>query len=261
MPSLKRLIGRRLSSVEISEAQGVRTLHLGGDAIQSAIRLSNPEALELHYTRAMMGFLLIVPEPRDVLLVGLGGGSVARFMRRHFPRAHITAVEINPSVVAAARAWFGLPQNDDRLNVLVGDGERYVPEHPDSCDVLLLDAFNDGEAVRALSTRRYYEDCFKALRPGGALVQNFMADDPNLGICIDRLQRIFAGNVLRLPAANQVNTIVLALKGERPPFRVESLERRAALLERRLGLPYRVMLRTLKLQNCESGLIPSQPSR
>jgi spermidine synthase len=255
MPSLKRWVRNRPSSVEISEAQGVRTLHLGGDAIQSAIRLSNPEALELHYTRAMMGFLLVAPEPRDVLLVGLGGGSVARFIRRHFPQARVTAVEINSSVVAAARAWFGLPQNDDRLNVVVDDGERYVPAHPDCCDALMLDAFEDGRAVRALSTRRYYEHCYSALRPGGVMVQNFMADDARLNACIGRLEKVFGGNVLQLPAANLVNTIVFALKGERPPFRLETLERRAALLERRLGLAYRAMLRTLKAENAESGLI------
>jgi len=255
MSSLKRWVRRRPSSVEISESQGVRTLHLGGDAIQSAIRLSNPEALELHYTRAMMGFLLVAPEPRDVLLIGLGGGSIARFIRRHYPRARITAVEINPSVVAAARAWFGLPQNDDRLNVVVDDGESWVPAHPDCCDALMLDAFEDGRAVRALSTRRYYEHCFAALRPGAVLVQNFMADDPHLDACTGRLQRIFGGNVLQLPAANHVNTILFALKGERAPFRLESLERRAAALERRLGIAYRTMLRTLKSENAASGLI------
>src|SRR3974390_1145473 len=144
MRRLRRWGRTRFSSVEISEAQGVRTLHLGGNAIQSAMRLSNPEALELHYTRAMMGFLLVVAEPRDVLPIGRGGGSIARFSRRHFPQAHITAVEINPSVIAAARTWFGLPQDDDRLKVINTDGAEYVAAHRDCCDALLLDAFEDG---------------------------------------------------------------------------------------------------------------------
>jgi spermidine synthase len=254
MPRLKRWIAGR-SSVEISEAQGVRTLHLGGDAIQSAMRLSNPEALELHYTRAMMGFLLLVSEPRDVLLVGLGGGSIARFLRRHFPGVHITAVEINASVIAAARAWFGLPQDDERLRVINDDGGTFVPAHPDCCDALLLDAFNDGEAVRGLSTRRYYERCFAALRRGGVFVQNFMTDDPRLALYVKRLQQVFAGNLLQLPATNHVNTIVFALKRDPQPFRLELLERRAALLERRLGLGYRSMLRSLLRTNSEAGLI------
>jgi len=249
MGRLKRWVRSRFSSVEISEAHGVRTLHLGGDAIQSAIRLSNPEALELHYTRAMMGFLLLVPEPRDVMMIGLGGGSIARFMRRHYPRVHIRAVEINPSVIAAARAWFGLPQDDDRLQVIAADGAAYIGEHPDSCDVLMLDAFEDGEAVTALCSRGCYRECFAALRPGGALVQNFMSDDERLETCLGRLRRVFGAAVLELPAANHVNTIVLALKGEMPVLQVESLARRAAALERRLGLPYRSMLRSLMQKN------------
>ena len=64
-------------SVTIAEEDGVRSLHIGGLAIQSAMRMSAPDQLELHYTRAMMAFLLFEPRPRDILMIGLGGGSMA----------------------------------------------------------------------------------------------------------------------------------------------------------------------------------------
>ena len=92
MRALKRLLGRKGSSVEVSESRGVRTLHLGGEAIQSAMRLSAPDRLELAYTRAMMAFLLFAPAPRDILMVGLGGGSIARFVYERLPRTRITGV-------------------------------------------------------------------------------------------------------------------------------------------------------------------------
>ena len=105
----------RGSSVAVSESGGVRYLHIGGDAIQSAMRLARPDHLELHYNRAMMGFLLFHPVPRRVFMIGLGGGSMARFLHRAYPRSRVTAVEVNPEVVAAARRYFDLPADGPPL--------------------------------------------------------------------------------------------------------------------------------------------------
>ena len=66
----------------ISEERGVRHLHVGGEAIQSAMRLEDPWALELDYTRCMMAFRLFHAEPRRALMIGLGGGSLAKFVHR-----------------------------------------------------------------------------------------------------------------------------------------------------------------------------------
>ena len=252
---MKRWGGTRLPPVHISESRGIRTLHIGGDAIQSAMRLADPDALELHYTRAMMAFLLLVPEPRDVLLIGLGGGSIARFLRHRCAASRIVAIELNPQVVAAARAWFGLPPDDARLRVDIADGLAYVPAHPQCCDVLMLDAFEDGRSVPALSTFRYYQHCRRALRAGGLLVQNFMSDERRLAAYVARVETAFDGRVLQLPAANRVNTIVFAANGLAASWSLATLEKRAAVLERRLHLPYRAMLKRLVDANRSGGLI------
>ncbi len=246
---LRRWVESRLASVEISESRGVRYLHLGGDAIQSALRLSNPESLELHYTRAAMAYLLLVREPSDLLVIGLGGGSIPRFVRHARPRTRVTAVEINPRVLAAARAWFGLPENDARLEVVIADGAQYVPAHPGSCDALLLDAFDDGRSVRALASETFYTACRQALRAGGIFIQNFMADDPERERCTRRLEQVFGARVAVLPAANGVNVIVFALMDRGLRLGLPALERRAHRLEMLLGLPFEAMLRSLLRRN------------
>src|SRR3954471_11878845 len=113
------------SSVTIAEEGGVRSLHIGGLAIQSAMRLSSPDELELHYTRAMMSFLLFSPQPEHILMIGLGGGSIAKFLHRRMPASRTTVVEIRREVATAARAYFSLPDDDDRLSVVIADGARY----------------------------------------------------------------------------------------------------------------------------------------
>ena len=242
---LRRWVAGRDTSVEVSESRGVRLLHLGGDAIQSAIRLSQPDALELHYTRAMMGSLLFVPEPRDILMVGLGGGSIARFVHARMPATRMHVVEINPRVVVAARTYFGLPEDDNRLTVQVADGGDHIPTQVAAADILLLDAFDDGTAVKALCAESFYTACYHALRDDGVFVQNFMADEPNLVRYITRLARVFDRRVVSMPTGDRVNTMVFGLKRSARRIAIDELKRRADSLARRYPLPLAGMVTDL----------------
>src|SRR5512142_1132558 len=101
-------------AIEVSEEAGVRSLHFGSDWVQGAMRIARPFALELEYTREMMAALLLRPHgdwPRRVLLIGLGAGSLTKFLWRHRPLAKLTVVEINPAVVPAARQYFKVPDD------------------------------------------------------------------------------------------------------------------------------------------------------
>ena len=109
-------------SVYISEKFGVRTLHIGSDTVQSAMRIARPNDLEVVYTRSMMAFLLFAPPPRRVLMVGLGGGSLAKFIYHRLPDAVTEVLEINPQVVAVARRLFDEAGNAvDILRHIIGE--------------------------------------------------------------------------------------------------------------------------------------------
>ena len=115
-------------SVDISEEAGVRYLHFGSDWVQGAMRIARPWALELSYTREMMAGLLLRPTnlwPRSALLVGLGAGSLAKFIYRNLPDCRITIIEINPQIEFIARQYFKLPDDPRRLDVVIGCGADY----------------------------------------------------------------------------------------------------------------------------------------
>jgi spermidine synthase len=224
-----RLFSKRLSksvtpdmTVEVTEHRGIRQLHLGTGAIQSAMRVNRPWDLELAYTRAMMAFLLLQPEPKDVLMIGLGGGSLAKFIRKHRPQINIAAVEISPQVVAAARNHFELPENDDCLEVVVGDGAEYVFSHPACADIILLDGFDAGCQVESLATLAFYKACKRALKPGGVVVVNLWGRDPEFVTWFSRLVAAFDGRVAWLPVMGKVNVIALAVRDEDGPERLTS---------------------------------------
>lgn len=236
-------------SVTVAEEGGVRSLHVGGLAIQSAMRLAAPDELELHYTRAMMSFLLFRSHPEEVLMIGLGGGSIAKFIHRHMPGTRLTVVEIRNEVVAAARAFFELPAEDHRLALVVGDGARYVPSHPECADALLLDAFEDGKQPSSLCSQTFYDAAFAALRPGGVLAINFMAAERKLDAMIARVERSFGGRTLMVEAADHVNLVVLAFRDG--PVRVawSQLRGRAMALKKIFGLPFEDFLASMRERN------------
>jgi spermidine synthase len=87
------------------------------------MQFQNPHALALEYTRTMMGFLLFNPEPQNIAMLGLGGGSLAKFCYRYLPQSRIQVVEINPQVIAL-RDEFHVPPDDKRFGVVRGDGAQ-----------------------------------------------------------------------------------------------------------------------------------------
>ena len=74
------------------------SLHFAGNEIQSQMWKHAPDALALEYTQTMMGFMLFNVAPQHIAMVGLGGGSLAKFCHRHLPGSNIVVVEINAQV-------------------------------------------------------------------------------------------------------------------------------------------------------------------
>jgi spermidine synthase len=225
------------ATVEVSEQRGVRELHLGTGAIQSAMRVSRPWDLELAYTRAMMAGLLFCPMPQRVLMIGLGGGSLAKFIRHHRPGVDITAVEISREVLAAARTWFALPEEDACLHVEIADGAEYLPAHPACADLLFVDGFDAGNQVPQLATTAFYQACRQALRPAGVLVVNLWGRDPDFAAQFARLVAVFEGQVAWLPVHSRVNVIAFAWLPDDPVCVPESAACKA--LEKDWGLDFR----------------------
>ena len=225
----------------------MRTLHVGGEAIQSSMRLEDPYALALDYTRCMMAFLLFHPEPREALMIGLGGGSLAKFFFRYLRKTRVRVVELDARIVAAAREHFALPVDGERLSVEIGDGAEALT--PECCDVLVVDAFEDELHVPRLASGEFYDGAFLALNEPGALVVNFMNDDPKLDQTLQGLERAFGGAVICMPALYDPNILAFAFKGVPRTIAWNALRSRAEQLESRLGLPFSRYVSRLRAMN------------
>ncbi|OIJ44532.1 transferase spermidine synthase [Massilia timonae] len=225
-----------------------RTLEFTPGDVQSEMLVSRPDALVLEYTRAMMCFALFVPDPRHIVMVGLGGGSLAKFCHRHFPRARITVLEIRDDVIAL-RDQFCLPPDDARLHVLHCDAADYLARMPLCCDVLLVDGFDSQGLPSDLASSAFYGACRRALHPGGVLVANIFTYDPQYAGALQRLRAAFDGRLAWFARIAGNNRILFALRPAHPgaaPGRGERLLTRMACKEGRgLGWSNRLLARLL----------------
>lgn len=237
--------GQADAGVQLSEQGGVRVLHLGGSNVQSAMRLTVPNELELAYTQCMMGFMLFHPSAENILMIGLGGGSLAKFIYHRLPQIKTTAIEINPEVVAAARNYFFLPADDQRLQVIIAEGSEYVGGHPRSADVLMVDGFDDCRQVPSLCSQDFYNRAREALKRKGVLVVNLLSRDRQFQDYIRRIEDSFTGRVATLTVEVHGNMIVFAFKHNPGKHVWEDLQVRATKLEAELGLPFTKFVKKL----------------
>ncbi|WP_294244051.1 transferase [Propionivibrio sp.] len=214
----------------IHEDDGELTLHFNLPTIQSRMLKAEPERLVLDYTRTMMGFLLLQPKPQRIVMVGLGGGSLAKYCWRKLPDCDFIAIELSAEVIAL-RDKFKIPPDGPRFRILCGDGADYMRDDNAPADVLLIDGFEpDGQPARLCSTA-FYDDCFDKLNVGGVLVVNLCADDTGYGSYIGRIGDSFAGKCLVVDAEDGDNKIVFAQKGNTFPPGLNELAERLRILE------------------------------
>lgn len=206
-----------------------RSLHFTMGEVQSSMRLDAPDELQVDYTRTMMGFLLQQPKPRQLTMIGLGGGSLVKFCHRYLPSARLTVVENNPGVIALRRR-FGIPDDDARLRVVTDDGAAFIATAT-GIEVLLVDGFDATGQPAALCSQAFYDDCFRALAPGGLLAANLHADHPQHELFLARIAQSFKGNAMQVLAPEKSNCVVFA--GRRRPVTLAALRSRqwAAALE------------------------------
>jgi spermidine synthase len=196
----------------VHETGGKRALQFSVSAIQSRIDLRQPDRLDLEYTRLMMGFLLWQPRPSRIAMIGLGGGSLARFCHRHLPQAHVRVVENNPHVIAL-RERFDVPPDSDRFSVIGAEGSTFVRFAPKRFDVLLVDGYDIDGLPPSLSTQRFFDHCAHALQPSGIFVMNLLARPTRQAQVIERIRRAFGGVVLPVEDSEGLNSIVFASNG------------------------------------------------
>jgi len=212
-------------------------------SVQSEMRIDDPDALVNEYTRKMMGFLLFCPEPRRVLMIGLGGGSLVKFCSRHLPSTHVTAVEIDANVIAL-REHFKIPPDGKDLRVVHGDGARYVADLADADaypDVLLVDAYDRNGISPSIAGYEFLENSRRILGDGGVFVMNLAAHESASTTQVEKIRHVFGDPVIPVTVGWGGNMVVFAGPALRDPQRLAAAPKNARRVQEAFDLSFRIL--------------------
>jgi len=239
----RRIMDGELQQPYILETASERRLHFTHDAVQSVMSLEEPDALVTAYTRKMMAFLLFRPNPRNIVMVGLGGGSLPKFCYRYLQKARITVVEIDARVIAL-REEFCVPADDHRFRIVCEDGARYMATLAERIDVIMVDAFDPIGLAPTLVASDFYAHAAQRLSPNGVLVMNFSGAPVRYSAHIRRIRDAFGGgNALLVPVAADDNIVLFAFPRPLPLPTTAKYGSRAELLQSRFALEFPRYLR------------------
>jgi spermidine synthase len=206
--------------------------------------LGEPDALIAAYTRKMMAFLLFNPAPKRIKMIGLGGGSLAKFCYRNLREARITVVEVDPRVVAL-RDEFRIPADDERFRIVCDDGAHYISQRTEPIDVLLVDAFDPIGVAPTLAASDFYVQAAKRLSSRGVMVMNFCGAPSRYVTHIERIGAAFGGSTLLVPVIADDNLLLFAFKRRIALPTTARYESRAQRLQSRLTLEFPRYLRRI----------------
>ena len=199
---------------------------------ESSMKLSDPGALIVEYTRYMTLGIAYPPKVERIMEIGLGGGRTVSYLSASLPDTGILAVELDKDVVALARKYFKFKETA-RLRTVVSDGRSFLIRDTDKWDVILIDAYRGPFVPFHLLTKEFYSLVKSRLTPGGVVVQNIEPTTMLFDSATATLKSVFPSVDLYDGGGN-----VVAVGYQGPQVPQSELIARAAKMQERYKLRY-----------------------
>lgn len=239
--------------IEVVESEGIRALHFGSEARQSSIIIDDPNQLHTLYARAMMGLLIFDDSPKNVLMIGLGGGTLTKYLLHEFTDCKIKVIEYRDSVLKVARSYFNLPF-DSRLKIGIGCGGHYVHQrsntHEEEHDIIMIDAYSDAGMAPEVSSPAFFYHCKTLLKKEGLLAINlWITNEALFQEVMHNMAHVFDSKILFLPVRRRGNVIGFAFGENTPQYSMKQLRQHAKQLEQKYHIEFPVFLKDIKRHN------------
>jgi spermidine synthase len=164
-------------NIVVYEEDGVRCMIFNkrsrSNARQTCMKLAAPDELVFNFTKMMMASLYLDPNPKDILIVGFGGGTLAHSLLKILPEARIDAVEVDRAVIAVADKFFNV-RPSERLAIFEADGRTFVKRQvgKKTYDLVMLDAFDEDYIPEHMLTREFLAELKQVMNPNAVLAAN-----------------------------------------------------------------------------------------
>lgn len=238
------------NQITIRQDGDLLNLYAGEGVRQSTINLKSPHKLELKNLSHLMGILLFLSEPANILILGTAGGSLIHFFRKHYPQCLITAVDIDAELLAAMHQKMALPLSDARLSYVIDDALHYLKNCDQVFDLIISDVFIGNQSPAWLLEADSMRQFSDRLSEQGGLACNLLINSEHQFDQYYRdLQRVFNRQTISLSVEGLDNTLTYALRNTPPQREMTGYMQRAVELSERHDLPYLEILSTIFTTN------------
>lgn len=235
-------------AIEIYDDVINRNLYFGSNVRQSSMLLVNSIVLVLDYTQALMSYLLFHQEVSSVLIIGLGGGSLVRFIHFHYPECNIDVVENREDVIKVALGYFQLPEAENIRIHHVG-AKGYLTRNGKQYDVIIVDAFDGHGMAPVVISKDFFSLCHEHLTQNGTLSMNVWASNKQTYKEVGRNIRKVFSSVMRFPLEKHGNVVLLGLKSVCPKRWHKRFAARAGELKDKTGIDFPKFLKEIHKRN------------
>jgi spermidine synthase len=219
---------------------------------ESVANLSDPDELPMKYAQAMTAALLYPPEPKRILMIGVGGGTIPTYLGRFMPEAQIDSVEIDPGIIKVAKDYFGIVETP-RLRYIANDGRVFLNRNKETYDVILLDAFLNGYVPFHLLTKEFFTLLKERLTPGGVAAFNVHDGTRLSEATLVTLRAVFP--TVHLYPSGEYETVMVATMT--PDVDKETLKARADALQTQYNFRHPMQkILALRQENAPSPIAP-----
>ena len=235
-------------NIDVFEKDNLRWLTFGDDCIQTVINLNDPDSLHSPVYRAMLAVLLFIPTPECVLLLGTGGGALARYFHHRQNAIHGEAVEISSVIVDIARQYFEFPTPDQGWQTVVSDAQEYIYRSRQHYDLIFLDIADRGSSPAWMYEPDFLEHCRERLvQDDGVLILNIIPESTEkITSALWNIRQVFDLTTVCLSVPEHKNILVFAFNGIPQYCRISTLDQRIPTLKEQWGLEFDQFLTRMK---------------
>lgn len=236
--------------VEIIASDGLRSLFFASRFLQSSMSVDHPERLQLSYTRYMLLGLPALESVQHILIIGIGAGSLIHYCHHHYPESIIDAVDNSPRIIALARQYFMLPEND-RVRIHCEDGLSFLEGRAADrdYDLILVDAFDHQGMAANIYSPPFFERCSTVLADDGMLSCNLWSGDDQILATIRQGIAACLDGQIYVPVPDRGNAVILAFRQPVPWSRLSRSREEWLEMEARFDLDFRTMLKVARQQS------------
>ena len=206
--------------VEVDEEGQRHLVFLPNKGSQGVFDPHHPDKIISNFiNHAVLVLPLLGKPPKKVLFIGLGGGIMPMFIRRHYPKGQLDIVEIDKAIPEIAEKYFGF-KPDAKMHVYISDGCEFINKSKNKYDIIVVDAYDAENIPFQFTTVEFFRQVKKHLSANGVFVANLanMGKEGFISAELNTILHVFKntfvsvceGNTNYVPIASADNTLTFA---------------------------------------------------